>query len=422
MPLFNWQEASCQRVVESVRTHGFAVNTSDPGTGKTFVALEALQRLGMKGIVWCPKTVVSSWWAAADVMGLRGVLVDVVNPERIALGKTPWFHGNQWHMPDNALLVADEVHRGASGPDSKQTNVLALTKAFHVPVLAQSATVADSPLKLRAVGFLAGLHQFNRSSFYGWCRKNGCFNSPWHSGLEFPKGRKGQECMQKLHAQLAPFMTRIRIADLADFPETAIEPMLITLPDKDTEEFKRAYAEMDDALKKLGTNPLTQTLRARQQTEHLKAPYIAELVQEDLEAGKAVVILVQFRNTLARLVEAFPFAVQLHGDQTGEERASAIEKFQRGGTNVIAGITSAGGVGVSLHDIDGTRPRVAYHTPGWSASEFRQACGRVHRAGGTKSVQHVVLAAGTIEERIYRTLISKQGCIDSLQDGDLVGQ
>jgi hypothetical protein len=37
-------------------------------------------------------------------------------------------------------------------------------------------------------------------------------------------------------------------------------------------------------------------------------------------------------------------------------------------------------------------------------------------------VQTLVLAAGTIEERIYEAVTRKVGCVNSLNDGDLTGQ
>jgi len=419
MPLFSWQEPVTRRIVEILRARDFCLNTSDCGTGKTFMALEAASRLQLRVLVWTPKSVVGSWWAVAESLGVRDQVLDVVNPERIALGKTRWFQSNRWRLEPGTLLVVDEPHRGASGVDSRQTKVLAQVKAYGTKVLAQSATIADSPLKLRAIGFLAGCHEFNPSSFYGWCRRHGCFNSPWHSGIEFPKGPKGRTLMAKVHQELEPSMVRIRIQDVPEFPETSVQPLLVTLPDRDTQEFQDAYRAMDARLKEPGANQMVEVLRARQRTEHLKVPYLGELIRDDLEAGNAVVVLVQFRDTLAQLAGLFPGCSELHGDQTQEERNTGIERFQSGVTSVICGIASAGGIGVSLHDLDGKRPRVAYHTPGWSASEFRQACGRVHRAGGTKSVQHVVLCSGTIEERVYRTLLNKQGNIDTLQDGDL---
>jgi hypothetical protein len=90
-------------------------------------------------------------------------------------------------------------------------------------------------------------------------------------------------------------------------------------------------------------------------------------------------------------------------------------------------MTAAGGTGLSLHDDKKERPRASLITPGVSASEFRQALGRIHRVGGTPVVQTIVLASGTIEERVYEAIQRKTTGIDSvngvnlLTDSDLIG-
>ena len=80
----------------------------------------------------------------------------------------------------------------------------------------------------------------------------------------------------------------------------------------------------------------------------------------------------------------------------------------------------AGGVGVSLHDLNGVYPRAAFISPTWSAVELRQTLGRVHRAGGkTKSTQRIVFVADSVEEQVRRTVESKLARLDTLNDGDL---
>ncbi len=422
MPLYSWQEPACLQTMRMLESGNLCCNLSDTGTGKTFIALEALKRLQLKAVVWCPKTVIGSWRKVAELTGATDVLLDVKNPEQIVRGNTPWFKDNHWNLPEKTVLIVDEVHRGCSGMNSKQTKVLALTKAWKLKVMPMSATIADSPLKLRAVAYLAGLHDFSMPAFLSWCRSRGCFTKIIQNRLvwDFPRGDRGKALMAELHTQLSPHMVRLRVKDLPDFPTTSIQPALLTLPARATEEFKEAYDQLDVRIKQPGSNAMVELLRARQRTEHLKVPAMSELIDDSLEAGQSVVVLVQFRDTLAKLEQLYPWMSQLHGDQTADQRQKAIDKFQTNEVRLIAGIMQAGGLGVSLHDLDGQHPRVAYHTPPWSASDLRQALGRVWGAGGTHSVQHIVLAADTVEERVYKAVMQKSGNIDALQDGDLV--
>ena len=58
--LFNWQKPSCQRVIAALKT-GNALDASQTGAGKTFVALAACAELGLTPFVIAPLAVLESW-------------------------------------------------------------------------------------------------------------------------------------------------------------------------------------------------------------------------------------------------------------------------------------------------------------------------------------------------------------------------
>jgi len=420
MGLYTWQQPSSDRLVEILTKHPIALNASETGTGKTFVALDVLRRLERKAVIISPKSVITAWRAAADALGVSANVLDVLNLEKIQTGRTRWFDRTGWKLPAGAMLVIDEVHRGCSGPSTKSTQIVAYSKAYNIPVLAQSATIADSPLKMRAIGYLLGLHKFNASSFYEWCRANGCYKSPWHSGLEFPKGPKGRELMAAVHTQIADKLVRLKIQDIPEFPECELEANLYDLDAKYTKEINAAYEVMADRLKKPGANQLVEVLNARQRTEAFKVPLLVDLTEDFLAEGKSVVIFVGFHETMHHLAEDLRDygCSYIVGGQSQEQRDNQIGAFQTNENRICICMIQAGGVGVSLHDVRGTHPRVALINPSWSAVEVKQALGRIHRAGGTKALQIFVLAAGTIEEKMYRAIKRKLGNISAL-NGEL---
>ncbi len=58
--------------------------------------------------------------------------------------------------------------------------------------------------------------------------------------------------------------------------------------------------------------------------------------------------------------------------------------------------------------------------PGYRADSLRQALGRIHRDGAkSKSIQYIVFAAGTVEEKVKRRVDAKLHRLDLLNDGDL---
>jgi superfamily II DNA or RNA helicase len=78
----------------------------------------------------------------------------------------------------------------------------------------------------------------------------------------------------------------------------------------------------------------------------------------------------------------------------------------------------AGGLGVSLHDLKGNHPRVSLLTPTDNAVELKQALGRVHRScGKSKSIQRIIFAAGTVEDKVCVSVRRKLGNIGTVNDG-----
>lgn len=425
--LLPWQVEPTRRLTEILSNGPVALNTSETGVGKTYMAAAALKALGRRPLVICPKSVITAWQRVLD--SARVEPFDVLNWEKLKTGKRAWYSKDAWHLQPGAVVIVDEVHRGASGPESQTTEVLAKLRAYlsGVSVLMQSATIADTPLKMRALGYMCGLHTFSMPAFNDWCLRSGCQRVLKNVGygrkawkMIFPGGAKGKELMRNIHLQLAPIMVRVRAADAPGFPDNEVLANLYDLEAGHTELYNKIMQEMREELKRPKADPMVAMLRARQQTELLKIPVLTELTNDLLEEDKSVVLFVNFHETMGMLKLALPRdLVEIHGRQSSAERAAAIDAFQDNTARICLAQTQAGGVGVSLHDVHGTRPRVSLITPSWSASDIVQCLGRIRRAGGTKAVQIFVLAAGTIEEKIHAAISRKLGNIDALNDGDL---
>lgn len=420
MPLYDWQQATADRQLAILQRHPVALNTSDTGTGKTYMALDSLIRLNRRALVLCPKATISAWHRAANVMSCPERLLDVINPERLIakVNHTAWYVDKKWRLPLDGMIVWDEVHRGTQGSTTQIGEALARSKAWRVPLLAQSATVADSPTKMRSLGFLLGCHDYSEGSFRQWCLRKGC---RWQDlKLVIPKD-KGVEVMSAVRQEIGDRMVRLQIADIPGFPETVLETQLIDLDEKYREEVNKIYAEMEDRLKQRRHHALALLQQARERTERFKQPAIVELTKSLIEEGRSVVIMVWYRETVFQLAKALMgwAPAVIIGEQPLTERNAHVARFQSNQTPVCICTVGAGGTGIDLHDVEHARPRVALHTPGWSAIETKQALGRVHRAGGTPSLQIFLLAAETIEERVYQAVTQKLQNIAALNDADL---
>lgn len=427
MPLKQWQVPLQQEMQDKLTRHGVVLSALPTGAGKTYlVAQTAVNMTDKKLFVIAPKSVLTAWHTVLKEFGVLERTIGIINWEKLQTKKTQYYDKAGWHLPKDTLVVIDEAHKGASGPNTQITKMMAALKAYKVPVIIQSATLADSPLKLRAAGFLLGLHNFNTSSFYDWCRRNGCFKSPYHHGLEFPKGKRAKELMSSINAFIKDKMIKCSLDDIPGFPECEIQANLYDLDKTYTKEVNDIYNEMEAKLKEPHANPLTEMLRARQRVELYKVPLLADLVKEELEEGRSVAVFVTFRETMdrlqAELTKRGQSSVTIFGGQKQSERDASINMFQSNLVHVIIGMSQCASVGISLHDVHHERPRTALISPDFSSINMKQVLGRVHRVGGTKALNVFVLAAGTIEERIKRAIDRKLSNIDALNglnDDDL---
>lgn len=419
--LYPAQAQHAEKLLAGLEKHGAALDTSETGCGKTVVAAHVAAQLKRPTLVVCPKALIPSW---KRELSDHGVQADVLNYEKLRAGKTAFgkFTRNRWDwaLPEGALVIWDEVHR-CMGMSSKNAKMLLGNKGRLNLML--SATAAEDPTEMRALGFLLGLH--NLHDFYPWLKRSGCKPNPW-GAMEF-KG--GPAKLAQIHTAIfgEGRGSRLRRSDLAAY---FTETQIVTEPlEFDDGEIQRLYSEMEDEVAALkeemaddSTNPaakaLVAQLRARQQVELLKVPLIVEMAQDLLKEGQSVALFVNFDQTLEALLARLGARCCVRGGQSSLERECMIADFQENRERVIVCNIAAGGVGVSLHDTQGGHPRTALISPSWNAKDLLQVMGRIHRAGGkTPSMQRVLFAAGTIEETIEKSLREKMKNIETLNDG-----
>ncbi len=408
-----------------------ALDASDPGTGKTYIGCEVAARLGIPTIILTPKATVPSWEKVCKLAEIKPLLV--TNYENIRRGKLDICRktdtGYEWHVPHETLIIFDECQK-CKGRDSLNARLLIGARARHCRILLCSATAASNPLEMRALGFALGLH--NLYNYWYWAKRNGVREGFF--GMEFSGD---EECLRQLHNAIFPLRgSRLRIADIPDFPETIIEPAIVETGkakaiqdeyDNLKYELRKAEREADgnkldeiaEALGSKKASHLTLVLRARQAIELHKVPAMVEMTKTAIEEGQSVVLLVNFTETICALAAKLNCSDIICGGQSAEERQSVIDRFQRNEIPVVIANIQAGGVGVSLHDPSGQRPRLSIISPTFSAADLRQALGRVHRAGGAASIQKICFAAGTCEEHTAQVCASKLAHIDLLNDGDM---
>ena len=436
--LREWQVPLAEHQTRVLRTERCMLSACHTGSGKTYLAVQTIRDLGMPALVVCPKIAISQWNGVIDGMDARGNVIGVVNPERLVASKNnPWYRNDQgWLLGGDVprLLVFDEVHRGASGPDSKTTLALARWCNRAHPdnkVLAMSATPFETPMKMRAVGYLMGFHRFTEQSFYEWCRRYGCGYRDVGWGrtrrriFEFTRDRtRADAIMRTLRHEMGDRFMTVGPDEIPGFPDEVKEVVLVDLAKRDHDALVRAYAEMPERIQHMSEDDMVKTLRLRQQAEFCKAETTAQMACDLVEDGYSVFIAVNFTDARLRIEEhlvakGVKFA-SIYGGQKESERQQGIEEFQANRIHVMVGMMAACSVALSLHDERHERPRVSLISPGYSASELSQSLGRIRRVGGTTAVQKIVIAAGSVEERVGRAIERKMNNLAALTDRDLL--
>jgi hypothetical protein len=325
--------------------------------------------------------------------------------------------------------------------------------------LALSATLADSPLELDALGFMLRLHDSHEPAtlrktdpldFYTWARRYGCGKGFFEPFVFAGTKEQKQHNMARINKLIFPSKgVRVRIKDLPWFPKTQIKAELYELG-SGRKAINELYGEMAAALAKvdardaelkakllekakengfegdfLPDNPATVFLRARQKIELIKVPVFKEIAEDWMATGMSVIIFVNFTDTILQLKERFPGASIIWGKQQGArgalEREAQRLRFQRELTRIIFCQSDCGGLALDLPDETGNHPRGSIISPGFNAKLLRQIFGRPCRANSkSMSIQRVIFAADTEEEPIQKVLAVKLDNLDSLQDGDLM--
>lgn len=406
--------------------HNVALDASDLGTGKTICACETARRLGKDLIVIGKKIMKPVWAYWMDQWGVDGIVGN-------------WEMARKRGLPsiDGALYCFDEVHE-AGGYKTLNAKLLINVYEQGRPLLMLSATAIESPLKMWALGYILGFH--NLKDFYAWGFKNGVRRNYNYPGFHF---NNSHGYLARIHEHIFPaYGSRMRKNEIPDFPECQTIVEMVDCSESEKDPLLKLYfdqiriRELESELKReekaaksetpwlnTGGDVLPEILYARMRAELSKVPVLIELALAGLSEGHSVVIFCNFLPTIKALTSIrtdLADAEIISGAQDITERNEVLDRFQKDKTRVIISTIDSGGAGISLHDVTGKHPRLALLCPTWRATTFRQAIGRVWRAGAkTKAIQMLVYSAGSIEERVAERVRAKLGQIDQINDADL---
>jgi superfamily II DNA or RNA helicase len=420
--LLNYQIPHCLSLVYSFENSNIIIDASDTGTGKTYCSLAVCKHFGLKPIIICPKSVIENWKEVSSFFEIEPETI--INYEKVI--NTSFFINNEesypfvvfnkddssyeWLLQPYHILILDEVHR-CKNTKTLHSKLLTSLRGTTNKVIMLSATLADKIKLFKNFGYVMNFYN-SPNKFTFWLKK-------------LMKEYKNNDESLTLNKKLFPhYGGRMKIKDLGDmFPKNDIRAKCYKMnnADKIAEQYKIIEDAYSNIKEKAETSIyiLPKIIRARQAIELLKVPTFIQLINKNIIDGKSSVVFVNFNETMRTIADELNIDCLVHGEQSIIERNQNIKDFQANKKTCIILNIKAGSAGISLHDLIGSYQRVSIISPTWSAQDFIQTLGRIHRAGGkTDAIQKIVFCEGTIEEFICDTLKYKLEHLSKLNDGD----
>ena len=465
--LLQHQITHTQHLINILTHKKIAVDISDTGTGKTYSALSVCKNLNFQAVVVCPKALIINWIRVAKIFNVK---LMVSNYEMMKSSKyfdgsnedyeetkedcpyfTPQYRWdaikkknvlekyicNDHLIPKNTLFIFDEAHR-CKNRDTHNSKLLLSMQNTSQKILLLSATLCDKIETFAVFGYLLELFSSPLQKTYNsWLlsqkkmmfeeyEKNKTKNTiptvnPVYEGYI--------NSIYIINKNLLPdYGSRMSITELGHlFPRNTITADSYYM--KNYNEVQKEYDEINYLLKKVKLREyeieciLGKLVLMKVRIELLKVPLFIELIEESLEQDYSVVMFVNYKETLSKIKSHFEKKMSvstIEGGQTVQYRQENIEDFQNNKTKLILCSITAGGVGISLHDIHGGHPRKSLISPTWSGQDLVQVLGRIYRAGSkTPALQKIIYCAKTFEEKICKIIQKKLMTISGINDGDI---
>ena len=431
--------------LQFLREYSFAgILADDMGLGKTIQALTHLLkekesgRLNAPSLVIAPTSLMSNWRKEAEkftpdlkVLVLQGQDrkkdYEKVKEYDIILTTYPLIvrdFDKYLKQTDFYYLILDEA-QNIKNHKSKAAQHLRAIKSEH------RLCLTGTPME-NHLGELWGLFDFLMP---GFLFNNKFFNDNLRYPIEKDQDMNKQSVLNK---RVKPFLLRrtknevatelppkteiIQTAPLGTKQAALYESIRVAM-DKQVRDaikdkgFARSQIMILDALLKLRQvccDPrLVKLARAKEVKESAKFEMLFDLLLEQIEEGRKILLFSQFTSMLALIEERLKKEKINYTKLTGStrKREEAIEKFTSGEVPLFLISLKAGGVGLNLTQAD----TVIHYDPWWNPAVENQATDRAYRIGQDKPVfVYKLIIENTLEEKIIELQKRKQALADNV--------
>lgn len=401
----------------------------DMGLGKTVQTLAHLlvekrsKRMKQPTLIVAPTSLMGNWRHEAEQF----------TPEL----KVLTLHGDDRHSRFGDIETSDLVL--TTYPLLVRDADILLAQQYHYVVLDEAQAIKNSATKMAKIvrelksnhrlcltgtplenhlGELWSLYDFLMPGFLGNLQTfNRCYRVPIEK-------QGNVEKRSALARRLQPFMLRREKHEVAAElpPKTEIlhhvefgkeqaqfyESIRVAMDKRVREAIKqqgvsRSHITILDALLKLRQvccDPrLVKLDRAKKVKSSAKLEWLMELLPEQLEEGRRILLFSQFTGMLSLIEDELKQRNIYYTKLTGQtrKRDEAIQRFRDGDVNLFLISLKAGGTGLNLVEAD----TVIIYDPWWNPAVEAQAIDRAHRIGQDKPVFiYKLVTANSVEEKM----------------------
>ena len=418
------------------------------GTGKTIQSLVALETANaFPVVVVCPPTLTLNWKVEAEKWLPTRTVAVVSNrkdfPEPADITVVGWSNIHAWaeKLSGSVSYVFDESHY-AKNPEAQRTKAavkMAKSRTGEGLVLCLTGT----PITNRPAEYAPQLEILGKLSDFGgkwgfYKRYCGAFRDRW--GVWHTDGAANlEELNDKLRSSC--YIRRTKDQVLADLPPMLHNRVLITPDEKVMKEYRKAEADIvkymadraAEIARELGTSPKSAAVIAKlkaEANEHLvrisalrrlaamaKMKAVDEWTETLLDSGVKVVLAAHHRDVVDSLANKYG-GLKIQGGMLVAEVEDHKSRFM---TNPDARvITLSIQAAKTGHTLTAAQDIAFVELP-FTPADLDQTAARCHRIGQSGVVtSHYILAAGTIDEKLYELIERKRSVVDAATEGTML--
>lgn len=405
-----------------------AILADDMGAGKTFSTILALHSIKGKKIIVCPASLKLNW--KKEIRLVSNAEVNIIEGKKwIKPSRDSWtiinydILGN--HLENikkgNFLAVAfDEVHycksvNSKGRADSKRARYfLQISNQMEFSFLLTGTPISNKTKDI--FNLLKAVKHPLSKKFKEFAQR---YCAPEFNG--FGWSYEGSSNQEELNKEIQPYMLRRLKSELLELPEKTRSFIPVDIDKKVYEEKVDEYVQKRGSFNNRGQH-LMYLNAMRHNLAKEKVPHTIKLAENLIEQNKPVVIFTNYTFVVEEFKKRFKQAVTITGANKKEERNEAVEKFQKGDTNIIICNLVAGGVGLTLTNAK----NMLINDFDWTPSNHLQAEERIYRIGQTRDVViEYVYGEGTFDEKmadmLEEKIININKIIDDNEEGFLDG-